>query len=230
MSAIADSVSCDSVVVDVGCDHGYVAIELVLSGKARRVIASDINRGPLDTAIANAKRYSVYDKLKFVLSSGLDAIDCEAEGVTDIVIAGMGGELTWSIISRCEYIKTARVRLILQPMSAQDILRRELAENGFCVHDELLAKDGDRIYQLLIAQYDGVPRNIAPAQALLGGYPKSQGNEYFTELARRKLAELNKKRSGLLRGGRDASAETDLIFQINDIIESEINNDDSRAI
>lgn len=225
MSAVADSVSRDSVVADVGCDHGYVAIKLVMSGRSKRVIASDVNRGPLETAVANAKKYSVYDKISFVLSDGLDAIDCEKEAVTDIVIAGMGGELTWSIISRCDYIKKARVRLILQPMSAQDILRCALAENGFSILNDGLVKDGERIYQLIVAQYDGITRNITSAEALLGKYPKSSGNEFFPELARRKLAELNKKRSGLLLGGRDASAEESLILQIDQMLEGGKNDD-----
>ena len=35
-------------VADVGTDHGYVPCALLLADKVKRVIASDVNRKPLD--------------------------------------------------------------------------------------------------------------------------------------------------------------------------------------
>ena len=37
-------------VADIGCDHGYAAIWLVETGTALRMIAMDINQGPLERA------------------------------------------------------------------------------------------------------------------------------------------------------------------------------------
>ena len=47
MQAAADLVSQGKRVCDVGCDHGYVSIYLVQSGKSPRVLAMDVRRGPL---------------------------------------------------------------------------------------------------------------------------------------------------------------------------------------
>ncbi|MDE6783913.1 MAG: class I SAM-dependent methyltransferase, partial [Ruminococcus sp.] len=44
----AELVSGKGIVCDVGTDHGYLAIELIKSGKCEKVIASDINPKPLD--------------------------------------------------------------------------------------------------------------------------------------------------------------------------------------
>ena len=44
---------CDNVstIADIGCDHGYVSAELILSNKCDRVIATDISERSLNKAI-----------------------------------------------------------------------------------------------------------------------------------------------------------------------------------
>jgi tRNA (adenine22-N1)-methyltransferase len=58
LQALADFVEPGSRVADVGTDHGYLAIELVKSGKADFVIASDKNSGPLEAAGRSLKMES----------------------------------------------------------------------------------------------------------------------------------------------------------------------------
>ena len=49
-------------VADIGCDHGYLSIHLLLSGRASHVYASDIGEGPLQSAHINAHKYGVADR------------------------------------------------------------------------------------------------------------------------------------------------------------------------
>lgn len=35
---------------DIGCDHGYVPITLLMENRAKNAIAMDINKGPLERA------------------------------------------------------------------------------------------------------------------------------------------------------------------------------------
>lgn len=86
----ADMVSGEGIVCDVGTDHAYLPVELILSGKCEKVIASDINEHPLDAAARTIKKYGVSDKISLVLSDGLENVPLD--GVSDIIIAGMGGE------------------------------------------------------------------------------------------------------------------------------------------
>ena len=46
-------------IADIGCDHGYLGIHLLQTGKASFVYASDINEGPLKSAVQNADKYGV---------------------------------------------------------------------------------------------------------------------------------------------------------------------------
>ena len=50
---------CDSI-ADVGTDHGYLPIYLILNGKANIAYASDIAIGPLNKAIENIHKYNLH--------------------------------------------------------------------------------------------------------------------------------------------------------------------------
>ena len=89
---------------DIGTDHGYVPVCLLQSGKIPFAVAVDVHKGPLESAMNNASRCGVADKMHFVCGDGLHGVlPDEAE---DIVIAGMGGELILRIISEAPWLCT----------------------------------------------------------------------------------------------------------------------------
>ena len=63
-----------------------------------------------------------------MLSDGLDNVP--PEGITDVVMAGMGGELIARLLEKCPWVKNG-VNLVLQPMTKWDVLRKWLYANGF---------------------------------------------------------------------------------------------------
>jgi tRNA (adenine22-N1)-methyltransferase len=79
--------------------------------------------------MANAREAGFFEKIKFVLTDGAAAL--ADEGLTDVAICGMGGELIAEIIDKSPFFKDAGIRLILQPMSRQGQLRSYRAKNGF---------------------------------------------------------------------------------------------------
>ena len=76
-------------VADIGCDHGYLGIHLLKSGIASSMIEADINEGPLQSALHNAHKYGVADKMTFYLSDGVRNIPREFD---TLVCAGMGAD------------------------------------------------------------------------------------------------------------------------------------------
>ena len=84
-------------ICDVGCDHGYVAITFLQKGIAEKVVAMDVNAGPLEQAKRNAALFGVTEKLDFRLSDGLLKVTPgEAER---FLCAGMGGRLMVHIMT-----------------------------------------------------------------------------------------------------------------------------------
>ena len=124
-------------VCDVGTDHALLAAELINSGKCSRVIASDIKEGPLESAENTVEKYGIADRVDLVLSDGLANVPLD--GVSDIVIAGMGGETIADIIENCDALRmpeNSEINLVLQPMTKAEILRKKLYEMGYTVSAE----------------------------------------------------------------------------------------------
>lgn len=149
----AEFVTKNGCAVDVGTDHAYLASYLVSSGICKKVTACDLRQGPLKSAKEHILSEGLQDKIQTVLSDGLDNIP--SNGVTDIIIAGMGGELIAKILSRAEWVKTNRVNLILQPMTKANELRKFLFQNGFSIKCEKAVKSEHFIYSVINAEYAG---------------------------------------------------------------------------
>lgn len=143
-------------VADVGCDHGYLGIYLLKEGIASSVIASDVNEMPLHSAVINAAKFGVKERMKFYLSDGVRSIPREFDS---LVCAGMGADTMISILESAQWLKDGKYRLILQCQSRRPELRRYLNEQGYAILRETLAQDGKFIYPVMEVQY-------APGQRL----------------------------------------------------------------
>lgn len=142
----------DRKTVDVGTDHGYLPAFLVMGGITDDATAADIGKGPLDNAKKTLEKYSLDEKIKTVLSDGLQKIDPDTE---EIIICGMGGTLIAEILGKAEWIKNKEVHLILQPMTHSYDVRKFLCENGFYIDTEKFCTDLGRDYVVISAFYNG---------------------------------------------------------------------------
>ena len=210
MLLIASQVRDGAVVADIGTDHGYVPIYLVGSGLCPRAVATDINSKPLGTARTNAERYGVGDKITFILSDGMRGFDPARYGVTDVLICGMGGELIASILGATDFVRTPGVRLILQPMSSVPELRGYLYTMGYDVKCEKLCRAGDKIYTAIVAEYDGVSRELTDAERAQTQAYLMHKNDFLTRTA----AKLRVQIEGRKKGGLDANREEALLTEV----------------
>ena len=114
-------------VADVGCDHGKVPIKLILDCKCSKVIASDVNKGPVDACRKNVAKFGLSDKIDVRCGSGISTL--EVSEVDTVVIAGMGGELIADIIDSEKEIAESVKEFIVQPMTSEEVLRDYLQNN-----------------------------------------------------------------------------------------------------
>ena len=191
------------VVCDIGTDHAYLPAFLIKSGKARQVIATDVKQGPLDSAAGTLKRFQVVQEIRLVLSDGFDKVN--PKGITDVVIAGMGGETIRDILAapKASFLKN-HVNLILQPMTKAEVLRSWLAENGFSVGKEVAVKD-THVYTVMQAEYTGIPEQLTEVQSYCG---KLRRSDPLTKIYIAGVQErLHTKAAGLSEAGNTAEAE-----------------------
>ena len=76
-------------VADIGTDHGYIPIYLIEHHIAEKVIALDINRGPLERARMHIVGHGLKEKIETRLSDGLEKSPSGRSGYDDCV-PGMG--------------------------------------------------------------------------------------------------------------------------------------------
>lgn len=131
-----------NVFADIGSDHGYLPLKLILDKKVKRVIVSDLNEGPLTNAIENFMKYDLMDSAEFVLNDGLKGI----EGTNAFAICGMGGELICKILSEGEKIARSAKFFVLQPMNNVELVRRFLHDNNYSIVKEDIVKDKNLYY------------------------------------------------------------------------------------
>lgn len=149
LSAIAEMVTEGNRLVDVGCDHGYLPVYLILEKKIPQAIAADVGKGPLSRAREHIHRYGLDDYIETRLSDGLKKIGRE-EGDT-LVIAGMGGPLMEKILSEGEETRKGFRELILQPQSDIPHVRKFLFENGYQIVNEEMVLEEGKFYPIMKA-------------------------------------------------------------------------------
>ncbi len=153
LRAVADLVPEGAALADIGTDHAYLPVCLLLEGKISRAIAADLRPGPLDRARLTAKEYDCNENIDFRLCDGLSAI--APDEVDTIVIAGMGGETIAAILQAAPWTKSAEYTLILQPMSTQNDLRAWLWRSGYRISMEQIICEGNKLYNILFVSYGG---------------------------------------------------------------------------
>ena len=160
LAAIARMIPQGAALADIGSDHAYLPIYMIRKEAVASAIASDISGHCIARARANAERAGVEDRISFRVADGLCGIrpdECDT-----IVIAGMGGETAAAILAACPW--AAEKRLVLQPASRADFLRRRLYQHGCGIADERVVRDAGRLYAVFTA-LRGVP---VPDGALYG--------------------------------------------------------------
>lgn len=200
---------------DIGTDHGYIPVSLLLEGRIGRAVAADIGALPLDHARRTARMYGVTENLDFRLGDGLSVLEPGEADV--IVIAGMGGDAITEILAAAPWSRAGPL-LLLQPMSKAEVLRAWLPLNGYAVFHEELVQDKGVLYPILSVR-GGEMAPASDAQAW-GGFLLDRDPLYGLYITDR-LLRLRRAAAGLERARDPSMAEKrkkmlDVIAQLDE--------------
>ena len=141
MERLASKVPYGSRLADVGTDHGYIPIALVLGGRISFAVAMDVNPGPLKRAEEHIRGQKLSAYIETRLSDGLTAL--RAGEADTVLIAGMGGALTVRILKGGAHCLCDVKELILQPQSEIRSVRAYLEQSEYrIVREEMVLEDG----------------------------------------------------------------------------------------
>ncbi len=196
-------------VIDVGCDHAYLCLHLVEQG-AKGAIASDIRPGPLAAAKEHIAQCGMADKVRAVLCPGLEAFG--PQDADTVSICGMGGEMIASILEAAPWTAKGEHKLVLQPMTNGNRLRKWLADNGYTIEKEALAREGERIYVVMQA-VGGKPDGCGVENHYLFT-EKLISDRLFPDYLEKLRQKYEKSRQGKQVAGRDTSEEDDILKRL----------------
>ncbi len=151
-------------VADIGCDHGYLGIHLLKECNATSVIASDVNEAPLQSAMRNAEKYGVKDKMTFYLSDGARNIPRDFDA---LVCAGMGGDTMIHILEDAPWLRSEQYYLVLQCQSKTPMLRRYLSDTGWRIAEETIIRDGKFLYTVMKVCWQPEAPKLTPGQCYI---------------------------------------------------------------
>ena len=175
MLMAARMVRSGNAVADIGTDHAYLPAYLILRGISPKALACDVRKGPLENAKKTVEAYSIEDKITLRLSDGFDEINpSEAD---DLIMCGMGGTLMEQLVSRTHWLKDKSKRIIVQPQSHAEDIRRFFIENGFEILFEDACIDGGKLYCAMAAEYTGETEEKPLSYIYSGELSKSKKQE-----------------------------------------------------
>ena len=90
LKEVATMVTENSIVADIGTDHGYVPIYLVENHIAKKVYAMDINEGPLKIANKNISQRGLAHCIETILSDGMEKMK---DNMADTVVNLKDGKI-----------------------------------------------------------------------------------------------------------------------------------------
>ena len=146
LEAVFDIVPHAESIADIGTDHGYLAVELIVRGKAKHVIAGDVHKGPLESAKFYVKSRGLSDVIDCRLGDGLQ-VTRKGE-LNGAICCGMGGFLMRDIV---EEGPEPLEFYVLQPQNGQAELRQYMVEKGYRIVKEIIMKDVGKLYTAFVA-------------------------------------------------------------------------------
>lgn len=145
IKALVDLFPQGNVLVDIGCDHGHLGIELLRVEKALKVINVDLSKDALERSKLAYKRFGFDKRAIFICNDGFTNLDSFPENSV-VVIAGMG---TIQILNILERIPSHIKRIILLSHTDYFLIRKWAFKNFFFIKREKYVDDGQHCYLVM---------------------------------------------------------------------------------
>lgn len=147
LEVLSSYINDNSKIIDIGCDHGLLSIYLAKKYDNIKIIASDVNKNALGTAIENIKKEGLDGRIETRLGNGLSVVT--PEEIDTVVISGMGAN---TIVGILKYSKDKLINvkdIIIQSNTDLYFLRKNVTKLGYYIEDESLVEDANIIYTVI---------------------------------------------------------------------------------
>lgn len=228
LTEVASLVPTGSRLADIGSDHAYLPVHLLVQGKICAAIAGEINDGPLQSTKNQVEKLGLDSVVDVRKGDGLEVIE---NGEVDVIsIAGMGGALICHILDE-GLDKLYKVqRLILQPNVASHFVRQWLIDHEWELKYESIVEEDGKYYEVLMAEpgmaqraYEGLDEQGKERAVLMGPLLLQEKTAAFIEKWQGEIEKRNKIVSSLQHTiGEDKEDKLNKVVEELNIIEGGI--------
>ena len=194
IETIYSFIDLDDRVVDVGCDQAKLGI--LLAKRNQKSIASDISPKVIERASLDIRKLGLDNLIDLRVSNGLQNIK-EKEADT-LVLSGMG---THTILEILNSTKIKFNKIITISNNYHDILRDKMNELNYKVDKELIIKENNKYYNLILFT-KGI-KKYSQKELLLGL------NQVNNELYKEYLNHLLNKYKTIKKSSKDKNIKID---------------------
>lgn len=133
-------------VADIGCDHGYLLIELAKNGFKNSLLGVENKVGPFNSFLYNLKINKLDTIINYSLSSGLEKVDSK---YNSIVLAGMGTENIIKIINEHKEKLNFIDSFIVDSHTEVPKLRKFFINLGYKIEKEKIIEENKIVYEII---------------------------------------------------------------------------------
>jgi len=227
LAEVAALVPAGSRLADIGTDHAYLPVHLLIQGKICTAVAGEVNEGPYQSAMSQVEKLGLHSVVEVRKGNGLEVVE---DGEVDVIaIAGMGGALICQILNEGkEKLKKVK-RLILQPNMAEHMIREWLIENEWELKVERIIEEDQKIYEILMAEpgdpnlpYEGLSPFEKKQAILMGPFLLKEKSEVFVQKwkseIKKKLRILDSLQNAEDKGTREEEIKEEIKLMEEGII------------
>lgn len=188
LAKVGEFVPSQARLADIGSDHAYLPVRLMLAKKISYAVCGEVVRGPYESALNQVTLQGLADNITVRLADGLFAIE-PSDKIDTITICGMGGTLIKQILLEGKERITGEELLILQPNVGEATLRKYLVANGYSIIAEEILEENKKIYEIIVAKKLIQPMSLNEAQYLFGPLLMQEKSPVFIKKWQRELMQ-----------------------------------------
>lgn len=196
LEVVSSFINDNSKIIDIGCDHGLLSIYLAKKYRNINIIASDINKNALNSAINNIKESKLDGIIETRLGSGLEVVS--PEEIDTVVIAGMGSNTIVGILKYSKDKLTNVNNIIVQSNTDLYFLRKNITSIGYYIEDEVLVEDKNIIYTVI--KFTKGKKKYSYKELYLGPILLSKKDKLFIKKNQKELNTLKMINKNITKG------------------------------
>ncbi|GCF94525.1 SAM-dependent methyltransferase [Enterococcus florum] len=206
LQVVADFVPANARLADIGSDHAYLPVALMLQDRIQYAVAGEVVAGPYESAKRQTTSNGLEERIDVRLADGLEAIRPSDE-INVVTICGMGGVLIRDILQKGKERNrlSGKERLILQPNVGEKHLRIWLMQEGYQILNETILEENKKIYEVIVAEKRTEAFTYTSQELLFGPILMREKNSVFLKKWRRQLEKHQSVLNDLTQSSREVT-------------------------